>query len=128
MGYASYSYQVHRDHVINTNGRGKWQLAKQTSLTLFKEIIIQRVVTQFCKTTRLYMDIVGAQEQTAGELKNKSIKPEFYLRELANFDDSVLCKGGAASYACCYSLLILTALNPLSVVYGTNKSKSSHSG
>jgi len=47
----SMAYQVHHDCVINTNGGRKCQLAKQKSLTLFKVIIIQRVVTQFCKTT-----------------------------------------------------------------------------
>lgn len=32
------------------------------------------------------MDTAGVKEQTVGEQKNKTTKPEF-LRELANFDD-----------------------------------------
>lgn len=40
--------------------------------------------------------------------------------------DNILLKGGTASYTC-WGCLLLTTLNPLSVVYDTNKFKFSHS-
>lgn len=54
------TYQIHHAHVVNTNSRGKWQLAKQKSPTLFKGIVIQRVVSQ------TDVDYTWIQQETAG--------------------------------------------------------------